>query len=85
MSLQQQSHALLETSFQVDSIDPIPDPNGGSATWFRYVISQGANRDNAITGTRSGSRNEVQAQLQEMVARLNERCGKLASKKQYGR
>jgi hypothetical protein len=84
MSLQQ-SHALLEISFQVDSIDPIPDPNGGSAPWFRYVISQGANRDNAITGTRSGSLNEVKSELHDMVARLNERCGKLANKKQYGR
>jgi|JRYD01.1.fsa_nt_gb hypothetical protein len=81
----QQSQTLLETSFQVDSIDPIPDPNGGSAPWYRYVISQGANHDNAITGTRSGTLNEVTLQLNEMVARLNERCGKLASKKQYGR
>jgi hypothetical protein len=81
----QVSQALLETSFQIESIDPIADPTGGSAPWHRYVISQGQNRDNAITGTRAGTRLEVDAQLRNMVERLNERCGKLAAKKKYGR
>ena len=75
------SDAILETSFHIDSIDPIADPNGGSTTWFRYVISQGPHSDNAITGTRSGSLLEVNSQLNDMVERLNERCGKLAAKK----
>jgi hypothetical protein len=75
------AHAILETSFQIDSVVPVADPTGGSASWYRYVISQGANLDNAITGTRSGSLLEVNLQLQDMVDRLNERCGKLAKKK----
>lgn len=83
MSAQPQiSQAVLETSFQIDSIDPIADPNGGNAPWFRYVISQGPHSDNAITGTRAGSLVEVNMQLKDMVERLNERCGKLAKKQQ---
>lgn len=77
----ERSHAILETSFQIDSIVPVADPTGGSVSWYRYVISQGVNSDNAITGTRSGTLLEVNLQLQEMVDRLNERCGKLAKKK----
>lgn len=77
----QVSQTILETSFQIDSIDPIADPTGGSNPWFRYVISQGPNADNAITGSRQGSLIEVNMQLKDMVDRLNERCGKLAAKK----
>jgi hypothetical protein len=73
--------AVLETSFQIDSIVPIANPNGGPDPWYRYVISQGPHSDNAITGTRSGNLLEVNLQLKEMVDRLNERCGKLAKKK----
>jgi hypothetical protein len=75
------TQSLLETSFQIDSIVPIADPTGGSNSWYRYVISQGANSSNAITGTRSGSLLEINVQLKDMVERLNERCGKLAAKK----
>lgn len=73
-------HAKVETSFRLDSLEPVADPFGGSETWFRYVISQGGNSENVITGTRCGSPLEINRQLQEMVARLNERCGKLAKK-----
>jgi hypothetical protein len=75
------AHAVLETSFQIDSIVPVASPDGGSEPWYRYVISQGPNSDNAITGTRSGNLAEANLQLREMVERLNERCGKLAKKK----
>ena len=73
--------AVLEMSFHLDSIAPVADPTGGSASWFRYVISQGPNGDNAITGTKSGSLSEVSIQLQQMVERLNERFGKLQAKR----
>jgi hypothetical protein len=73
--------AVLETSFQIDSIVPIANPEGSAGPWYRYVISQGPNSDNAITGTRSGNLAEVNLQVKEMVERLNERCGKLAKKK----
>jgi hypothetical protein len=75
------TQSLLETSFQIDSIVPIADPTGGSNSWYRYVISQGGNTSNAITGTRSGNLLEINVQLKDMVERLNERCGKLAAKK----
>jgi hypothetical protein len=76
-----QTQSVLETCFQIDSIVPIADPTGGSNSWYRYVISQGPNADNAITGTRSGNLLEINVQLKDMVERLNERCGKLAKKK----
>lgn len=72
---------LLESGFHLDSVVPVVDPTGGSAQWCRYVISQGVTGENAVTGTKSGSHAEVQLQLHEMVARLNERFGKLQSKK----
>lgn len=71
----------METAFHVDSIDPAKDPTGGDAEWFRYVISQGPNNENAITGTKSGSLAEVRLQVLDMVTRLNERFGKLQAKK----
>jgi hypothetical protein len=74
-------HGVLEMSFQLDSVTPVADPTGGSATWYRYVISQGANHDNVITGAKSGSLAEVTVQLREMVDRLNERFGKQQAKK----
>lgn len=73
--------SLIETGFHLDSFAPVADPTGGDAPWFRYVISQGANSDNAITGTKSGSRMDVQLQVDQMVTRLNERFGKLQAKK----
>ncbi len=69
------------TLFQVQSISPIDSPLGGSDKWYCYVISQGPNGENAITGQRSGSLDEVNEQLKQMVQRLNERLGKLKAKK----
>jgi hypothetical protein len=73
--------SVLETAFHLDSIAPVADPTGGNAMWYRYVITQGPNAENTITGTKSGSLNEVNIQLREMVERLNERFGKLQSKR----
>lgn len=71
---------MVETPFQIDSIAPIPNPNGGSTEWYQYVISQGPNAANAIRGRRRGNPDEVNAQLRDMVERLNERFGKVKSK-----
>jgi hypothetical protein len=49
------------------------------------VISQGATGENAITGSKSGSREDVQLQLHQMVTRLNERFGKVQGSKVQGR
>jgi hypothetical protein len=73
--------ALVESGFHLDSVVPIADPTGGDTSWFRYVISQGARSENTITGTKSGSRTDVQLQLHEVVTRLNERFGKLQGRK----
>jgi len=73
--------AGLERTYHIQSIDPVPDPSGGSGEWFRYVIALGPHDENAIVGTRSGARAEVNAQLDDMVQRLNERLGKLQAKK----
>ena len=77
MSGKANGESFIETGFHVDSIVPVADPTGGDACWFRYVISQGAAGENAITGTKSGSRTDVQLQLHQMVTRLNERFGKV--------
>jgi hypothetical protein len=68
---------LIEIPFQIDSITPIPNPNGGTGSWHQYVISQGPNAANAIRGQRSGSMAEVNAHLLDMVEQLNVRFGKL--------
>ena len=68
-------------SYRIDSVVPVADPSGGSGEWFRYVITLGPLDDNAIVGTRSGALAEVNAQLDEMVRRLNERLGKLQARK----
>jgi hypothetical protein len=73
--------ARIETGFHLDSVDAVADPTGGNGSWFRYVISQGVRSENAIIGTKSGSRAEVQMQLHQMVTRLNERFGKLQARK----
>jgi hypothetical protein len=70
-------HALLEIPFRVESIAPTDAPDGSDAVWHSYVISQGTN---SITGMRAGSRAEVAMLLDEMVDRLNERCGKQLAK-----
>lgn len=76
-----QEASLLETAFHLDSVAPAPDPTGGDGRWFRYVISQGPNAENTITGTKSGSLDEVHHQLRVMIEKLNERFGKLQAKR----
>ena len=63
--------ALLSVPFYVDSIDPAPSPDGSEGTWYRYVVKQGPT--NTITGTRSGTREEVSQRIDAMVVTLNER------------
>jgi hypothetical protein len=63
-------HALLEVPFRVDLISEVPAPDGSSDVWQQYVITQGGN---TINGLRPGARAEVASQLEQMVARLNER------------
>jgi hypothetical protein len=62
---------LLSVPFYVDSIQPAPAPEGGTGSWYRYVVKQGPT--NTITGIRSGTREEVSERLDVMVATLNER------------
>ncbi len=81
MSTKIDQSGVLEPAFRLDSVSPVPDPMGGNAPWFRYVISQGLNPENAITGTKSGARDDVHDQLHAMVEKLNERFGKLQSKR----
>ncbi|HEY8539435.1 MAG TPA: hypothetical protein VIL28_11260 [Steroidobacteraceae bacterium] len=81
MSNEPADSTVLETSFQIDSIVPTADPTNGSGQWVRYVISQGPNAENAITGLRQGTLDEAVVALRDMVEKLNERCGKLAKKK----
>jgi len=67
-------HAVLDVPFRVDLITEVPAPDGSNDIWQQYVISQGPN---TISGLRPGTRVEVAAQLDEMVARLNlRRMGK---------
>jgi hypothetical protein len=69
---------LLEVPFRLASITPADAPDGSQGSWFRYVISQGANE---ITGLRAGSQSEVQRLVDEMIERLNERRIGKAKKK----
>jgi hypothetical protein len=78
---QTQTQTVLESPFQVQSVLPVPAPQGTAGDWYRYVITQGGKSDNAITGTRSGNLSEIHLQLAEMVERLNERLGKIEAKK----
>lgn len=71
---------VIERPFQIDSISPVANPNGGPGDWYQYVISQGPGSENAIRGQRCGSLVEVNAQLLEMVEQLNQRFGKLKKK-----
>lgn len=81
MSANIRPEAFLEAGFHLVSVSPVADPTGGDAPWFRYVIAQGANDENTIVGTKSGSLADVHIQLNQMVERLNERLGKLQSKR----
>jgi hypothetical protein len=77
---QQFPQGMLETAFQLNSVVPVADANRQSGDCYRYVISQGTNMENAITGIRYGSLADVHHQLREMVERLNERFGKTKKK-----
>jgi hypothetical protein len=68
-------------AYRVDSVVPVPAPAGGSGEWFRYVIALGPLDDNAIVGTRSGALADINAELDNMVRRLNERLLKLQARK----
>jgi len=81
MNAKDNQSSLLESAFHLDSVSQVPDPTGGDAPWYRYIISQGPNAENTITGTKSGSLNEVHDQLREMIDKLNYRFGKLQSKR----
>ena len=72
---------ILTSPFQIQSVLPVAAPAGTAGDWYRYVIAQSPNSDNAITGTRSGNLSDIQRQLNEMVERLNERLGKIEAKK----
>jgi hypothetical protein len=61
---QQQIH------YQLESITRIATPDDCDGDWYAYVISQGKS---LINGSRPGTRDEVQAIVQDMVDRLNER------------
>ncbi len=68
---------LLELSFRLESVSPVPDPAGGTAIWHRYIISQGPN---TITGMRAGALAQLMPELELMVDRLNERTGRKLAK-----
>lgn len=72
------TEALLEVPFRLESMAPVPAPEGSDGIWYRYVICQGTNE---ITGLRSGSQAEVTRLLDEMIERLNERRLGKAKKK----
>lgn len=59
-----------ELPFRLESLVATTTPAGSEGDWYRYVITQGANR---ITGLRAGSKSAVQLEVNEMVDRLNER------------
>ena len=68
--------------FRLDSLAQTAAPDGGTESWFRYVIVQG---DNVITGLRQGTLAELDPMLRHMVQRLNERAGKQRAKLLKGR
>ena len=58
--------------YEIESVrkaDPPPEAEGNSP-WYRYVITQGANR---IKGYRQGSLKNVTVAVKKIVAQLNER------------
>ena len=61
--------------YRLVSIERAPAPDGcAGADWFVYRIAQGAN---AITGYRSGTRDSVCAEVDTIVAGLNDRRGRI--------
>lgn len=63
-------HASIET-YRLASIEPVPAPEGCSgADWFVYRIANGVN---GITGYRCGTRAAVSAEVETIVAGLNDR------------
>jgi hypothetical protein len=72
-------HAALETPFSLESLREVLAPDGAPGTWHRYVIAQGSNK---ITGTRVGSRSEVDTLVRDMIEKLNVRYGKQLAKLQ---
>jgi hypothetical protein len=71
---------VLESPFRVESVSPAAAPDGSDGPWHRYVITQGSDERNTITGLRAGTRIEVDAQLKGMVDQLNERYSRLQAK-----
>ena len=69
--------AVAETHFELTSVVPVDAPNGSEGLWHRYVIKQGTN---TITGLRSGTRLELDAQLRDMVEKLNQRASQHRAK-----
>jgi hypothetical protein len=63
--------------YRLVSIEVAPAPEGCSgADWFVYRIAQGANE---ITGYRSGTRESVRAEVDTIVAGLNDRRSRIKS------
>jgi hypothetical protein len=58
------------TEYRLVDIEPTQPPDGGSGEWFAYRIAQG---DNVIRGFKSGNRFSVMADVEQIVAVLNER------------
>ena len=58
-------------TYSVVSIEPVPAPEGcAGADWFVYRIGDGVN---GITGYRCGTRAAVSAEVETIVAGLNDR------------
>jgi hypothetical protein len=67
--------AVIENEpFKLTSILKEGPPAGADGiSWHRYVITQGENTDNTITGHRQGSTRSVTLAVEEIVLHLNER------------
>jgi hypothetical protein len=58
--------------FTIGEITKTDPPDGAdSRTWYRYVITRGA--QSAVVGHRQGSLKSVKAAVEEVVTRMNER------------
>ncbi len=58
-------------TFTVDSIEQTESPeNGGSETWYRYVLKS---KRTSITGMRAGSLAQVTEHAERVAEQLNER------------
>jgi hypothetical protein len=61
--------------YRVVSVEPVPAPEGcAGADWFVYRIAQGVNE---ITGYRRGTREAVRADVDTIVAGLNDRRSRI--------